>query len=775
MKYIKVTFFSIIFLSFSLNLFSQRELTKEQIEKAAKSQGVSSSQIKKLKDDAKDFNTNKSRKKQNTEEGDKSGVTQVKPFGHEGNEEKKIVKDSLFGFDFFSNTNISFAPNLNLATPETYELGPGDELLIDIWGAAENSYNAPVNREGAIKLENVGPVYVSGLSIKEAKEKITYSLKKIYYGINATNNSYNKVNVNISLINIRTVQVNIIGEVKTPGTYSLSALSSVLNGLYAAGGPTKNGTFRSVKVFRSGKLLAEFDIYKYLIEGDQRGNVLLRDQDIIIVSPYQNKIVVKGQVKREGYYELKNGEGFKELANYFGGFKPTAYKDLIKVERISDGLKEMNEINYTKQQNFLLKDGDVLFIEEVVDEYKNRVSIEGAVYRPGNYELKENLTLKELINKAGLKNDAYLERGVVYRSINLSKNELLPFSLKEVLSGSKSIKLQSEDKVQLFSENDLKEKYTVSINGAINKPQTIPYVENMLVEDFIALSGGFKDGADVNTIDISRRINDGDFKTISKNIKRTISGALSIENNEVFYLEPFDVVSVRYLKGFTTLKLASVKGEVFYPGSYSIVDKDERISDLLNKAGGLSPYANVNGATLIRKASQVNDVELSRFIVEPIHKIDSMIVEKPKLNEYRIGINLEKIIKSNGSKFDLILKEGDILFIPSEKQTVEIKGEVLAPSVVRFDKSNSLKDYINNSGGFSENARKSKAYVVYANGDIKSTKRFLFFKSYPKLEPGAIIVVPHKEKVANPLSIQEVVGLTTSVATLGILINSLTK
>ncbi len=775
MKYINSTLFLIIFLSFSLNTFSQREVSKEQIEKAAKANGVSSSEISKLKQEA--IKANGSTNSSPSKSLDTSVVNESKSFGHNGNriENDSLIKNPLFGFDFFSNKNISFTPNLNLATPETYELGPGDELLIDIWGAAENSYNAPVNREGAIKLENVGPVFVSGLSIKEAKNKIISSLKKIYYGIRASKSSYNKVNVDISLVNVRTVQVNIIGEVKAPGTYSLSALSSVLNGLYASGGPTLNGTFRSIKVYRSGKLVADFDIYKYIIDGNQKGNILLRDQDVVIVSPYKNKITIEGNVKRTGYYEMRDGENFNDLVRYFSGFKSNAYKDIINVERIQDGFKKIIEIDYKTKKAFSLQDGDILTIGTIVNEYKNRVSIKGAVYRPGNYELKEELTVRDLIQKAGLKSDAFLQRGIIYRKVNLSKKKVIPFSISEVLKGMNNIKLENEDEIQLFNEQSLKEKYTFSISGAVNKPQTIPFVENMLIEDFIAVSGGFKEGADVNVIDVFRRVNDDDLKTISKNIKRSSSGELLVDSKSDFYLQPFDKVYVRYLKGFALLKTATIKGEVNYPGDYSIIDKNEKISDLLNKAGGLSPYAYISGATLIRKASAVNDKETSKFIEEYSANIDSIVTKKKVKVEFKIGINLQEIIDSKGSKYDLILKEGDVLFIPSEKETVEVRGEVLAPSAVRFDKSNSFKKYINSSGGFSESARKSKAYAIYSNGDIKSTKRFLFFKSYPKLKPGSIIIVPNKAKARNPLSIQEVIGITTGIATLGILINTLVK
>ena len=700
----------------------------------------------------------------------------IDKFGFEGSLPKKITKSGLFGYDFFSNPNISFTPNLNLATPSTYELGPGDELLIVIWGAAENSYRNQVDREGAIRLKNIGPIYVSGLSIKEAKFKITSYLKRIYSGIGATNDSHNKVHVDISLVGVRTVQVNIIGEVKVPGTYSLSALSSVLNALYASGGPTENGTFRKVKIIRQGKSLGIFDIYKYLIEGSEEGNVLVRDQDKIIVSPFISRVQVQGNVKRPGLYELVEGETLEDFIGYFSGFTADAYKERLIVERVNGTQKEVREILISDQSSFILNDGDVVTVQKVIDRFENRISIEGAVFRPGNYQLSEGLTLFDLLEKAsGVKEDAFLERGIIYRTMDDVKQEIMPFSVKNVLNKSENIDLKREDKVRVFRESELKESKSISISGAINMPQTIQFIDKMSIEDFIAVSGGFREGADVKIIDIDRRVSDGDFKTISKNIKRSTSDDLVLKENDIFYLEPFDRVSVRYMKGFTNQKSVTIKGEISYPGNYTIVDKDERISDLVKKAGGFSPYAYLEGATLVRQISPGSEEEQFKFL-KIIKEKDSLSNINLGINEFKIGIDLVKIMNSNEdeSAGNLLLKEGDVLIIPSEKQTVEVRGGVLVPSLIRFDKSISLKEYIHKSGGFSENANRSKAYVIYANGEVSSTKSFLFFKSYPKIKPGALVVVPNKIK-RRRLPIQEFIAITTGFLTFGLLINALVK
>ncbi|APG65048.1 hypothetical protein LPB136_06610 [Tenacibaculum todarodis] len=753
----------------------EKGLTLNQLEQIASTKGISSADFLKFKQRVNSLQTKTVSTPNGTNSEEKNNPKQNE-FGHSGSKSlENKVKSKHFGFDFFSNPNISFTPNLNLATPETYQLGPGDKLLIDIWGAAENSYSEKVSVDGSVRIKNIGPVYVSGLSIKDAKAKIISSLKKIYGGIISSNSSYNKINVDVALTSVRTVQVNIIGEVKVPGTYSLSALSSVLNALYASGGPTTNGTFRDVKIFRDGKQLANFDIYKYLTEGKQEGNVLVRDQDIIIVSPYVNRIFVEGQVKRPGAYEFKEGEVLKDLITYFGGFKSDAYKEIITVNRVNGSQREISEINLKNVNNFKLKDGDRFEVKGVIDRFENRVSIEGAVYRPGDFELTPNLTVADIIKKAaGVKDNAFLNRGIIYRSKDGVKQEVKSFSVKEVLNNIGNIKLQREDRVHIFSTNELQEEYTISIDGAVNKPQTIKFVENMQIEDLIAISGGFKEGADSSSIDISRRSNDGTFKTISKNIRLSTSSNLTSDNKEAVFLEPFDRVSVRFIKGFTVQKSVSVVGEANYPGRYALENKEERISDLLEKAGGVSPYAYVKGATLIRSSGGDVSKDSQNSAVNNLNtKQDSIVLTKSGNN--RIGIDLEQIIKKKKSKFDLILKAGDKLFIPSVKQTVEVQGEVLSPAVIRFDKGNSLKDYINSAGGFSANARKGNTYVVYANGEIKSTKKFLFFKSYPKLEPGALILVPHKTSGKNSLSTQEIIGITTSLATLGVLINTLVK
>ena len=753
------------------NKAQQQGYSLEQLELIAKSKGMSSAKFMKLKN--RILNLNTITKTESSSDVTSSETYELETFGLDGSESKKdIEQNDLFGYDFFKNPSISFTPNLNLATPTTYQLGPGDELLIDIWGASENNYRKKVTKEGAIRIEGIGPIYVSGLSIEKAKTKIISYLKKIYNGIGAANNSYNKVYTEVSLMGVRTVQVSMIGEVKVPGSYSLNALSTVLNALYAAGGPTENGSFRNIKVIRGGKEFSQFDIYQYLLKGSQKGNIFLQDQDIIYVETYRSKIEVTGEVKRSGIYELKQDENIQDLITYFSGFTSSAYKERLLIERVNGKEKVVSEVLLEQQKDFAMQDGDKLIVGEINDRYSNKVSIEGAVYRPGNYELTKDLTVSGLLGKAsGIKENAFLEKGLIYREINEVEQEVVSFSLKEILENKADITLQREDRVYIFDKTTLKEATTISINGAINKPGSIPFVENMTVEDLVAISGGFKEGADTSIIDISRRLNDGNFASISQDIRYESTSTLENKNEKV-YLKPFDIVSVRYEKGYSIQIKVSLKGEVSYPGEYAITTKDERISDLIEKAGGLSPYAYIKGATLYRKKSDI-EKKLQDELLETISENDSL-VEIDNQESFKIGINLTEILKEGGkgSSYDLILEKGDELFIPSQRQTVEIQGEVLLPSLVRYEKKKTLKSYIDKSGGYSEFAKSDDVYVVYANGDIKATKSFLFFKKYPKLEPGAVILVPKKAEKTR-ISIQEILGITTTLGTLALLINSL--
>ena len=707
-------------------------------------------------------------------------------FGYSGNEPKENTppqkNNEIFGMDFFKNPKISFTPNLNMATPENYQVGPGDELLVEVWGATEGNFKQKVDAEGNIFLNGVGRIHVAGLSFSEVKAKINSFLKRIYSGISAPDGSYAKIYTGVTITQVRTVKVNIIGEVMVPGTYSLSSLSTVLNALYACGGPSESGSFREISLVRGGKKIANFDIYDFLINGSEKGNLGLQDQDVIIVPPYKNRVWVEGQVKRKGFYEMLNSETLANLVSFFGGFTSDAFTNTLVLERIKEAKREVKEIDFSEISKLKMQNGDRLKVHAITNEYQNRLSIGGAVYQPGVYEYKEGMTALDLLNRAnGVKKDASLNRGLIFRTENRVDYQTLSFSVKDLIENKHNITLKDNDSLYIFYKDALQYKKFVKVEGAVNKPQELSYMENMTVEDAISLAGGLSNGADPSVIEVFRETNDGNFEKLSQAFKVSSNNELKSEG-EVMVLQPNDVVSVRYIKGFTPLQTVSVMGEVLYPGVYSIQSKNEHISDLLERVGGFTPFAYKEGATLVRKKTEEGEIQQEDFLDELISQESttdesskSLKKVAKKTNEYRIGIDISKILKHKHSKYDLLLNEGDMLLIPSERQTVEIRGEVLAPSMVRFQKGQSLRQYIDQAGGFSNRAKKRSIYVLYANGSIKSTRTSLFFKNYPELAPGAIIIVPSKPE-KKEMSTGETIGIISAITTMGVLIyNVITK
>lgn len=694
----------------------------------------------------------------------------IDTFGITDNKNIDIKKSKVFGFDFFQNPKISFAPNVNMPTPENYIVGTGDELIIDVWGAAENSFSQKIDNQGNINLNMIGKIRVGGLNFNEVKTKINSALRQIYSGISASEGSYNKVYTSVSIGNVRTVKVNIIGEVQVPGTYSLNALSTLLNALYACGGPTETGSFRDIQLIRNGNKIATFDVYNFLLKGSQEGNLNLNDQDIIIVPPYKNQVEVKGNVKREGFYEIKDNENLATLIDFFGGFKANAYKDNLVIERIVGAKREVKEVSYSQANTFIMKSGDKLTVQKLSDIYHNKISIGGAVYQPGNYAYTEGMSALDLINRAaGVLDQAHLERGLLFRTTNRVDKQTLNFSVKDLLDKKINLALQANDSLFIFSNDNIKNKQFVRIEGAVKNPRSIPFMEGLKAEDLIIMAGGFIEGADASTIHLSRQVNDENFKTISEVQHISLSPDLKVSSGSVT-LQPNDIITVRYQKGYSAQQLIKIEGEISFPGHYSILTKDERISDFIERAGGITPYAYLKGATLIRKMKDLSDKEQIKQLQELNNATNEIKIEKiGNDNEYRVGINLEKIMKNKNSYQNLILKNEDILIIPSEKQTVEVKGLVLAPSLVQYEKGKTLKSYVNNAGGFANNARKRAAYVMYANGSVEGTRNFLFFKSYPKIEPGSIIIIPEKPE-RKSLSTTETISITTALTTLMILI-----
>ncbi|MEO9805407.1 MAG: SLBB domain-containing protein [Reichenbachiella sp.] len=787
--------------------------TEDQLILMAKSRGMSEFQIQKLKSrilqvkggsgksetNNQDALTNlrKSKIEQENDEKDEDELTldPNDPF-------YKLLQDSteleeglqIFGMDFFENSKLTFEPGLNMPTPKNYVIGPGDEMVIDIWGASEQTYQLMASPEGSIRIPNLGPIYVSGLTVEQAKTKVISRLKRIYSSIGQGSFA------DVTLGQIRSINVHVIGSVKQPGTYTLSSFGTVFNALYSAGGPTEDGSFRLIEVYRSQELVSTFDAYKFLVEGTGQ-NITLQDQDVIIIKPYQNRVIFDGEVKNPAIYEVLEGETYENLLSYSGGYTNLAYRGVINLRRIEKNFKTVRSIDLDSISYFKIQNGDEIFVSEISNEYINRVTIEGPLMNPGEYELKEGMSLLDLIHKAdGLKGDAFLERGVIIRQNKDFSLLSFAFDPKKVLNGEESIALQSNDIVKFQSIYDLKEDYHLVIEGEVQLPGKFSYTEGMTVENLIYLAGGFKESASKSFVEVARRINPDsakDFNNTAEIFNFGISKSLGLSKDaSKFVLQPFDLVVVRRSPFFDDQEVIRIDGEVKYPGVYALDQKDEKISSVLNRSGGLTRFAYAKGATLIRrteffvpredliedengtlvlKETVGNDAaKIRREDLTYLFKKDTIFSDSAHIfrQQESIGIELDKILKDPGGKHDLILREGDILSIPREFQTVRVRGQVLYPSNVRHDSGYGFKKFIASAGGFDQDAKKSKSYVVYANGLSAQTKSFLFFRSYPKVEPGAEIVVPRKPE-RTPMTAQAWVAIGSSVATLALVIDRL--
>jgi protein involved in polysaccharide export with SLBB domain len=689
------------------------------------------------------------------------------------------LEKKVFGAELFNNKNLTFEPNLKIATPLNYQLGPDDELIVDIYGYSEATHRLKVTPEGYVRIPLIGPVQVSGLTIEQARKKITSQLITIYSGISAGNTS-----VNITLGSIRSIKVNILGEVNLPGTYTIPSLATVFNALYASGGPNKNGSFRNIKVIRGGKVIVTVDVYEFLLKGEAKGNVRLMDQDVIKIGTYENRVELVGEVKRPAYYELIRDESLKDLIAFAGGFTDVAYTDRIKVTRNTAKEKSVADVPNEMFGIFNPKSGDVYEIGKIIDRYENRVEIRGAVFRPGIYAIESGLTLSKLIKKAeGLREDAFKSRAIIYRLKDDNSAEILNFDVNEVLSGKSDITLKREDLIEINSKLALKETYVLTIMGAVIRPGKYPYAENARVEDLIVAAGGLRENASRKKIEIARR-----FKTNGTIVESSSATIISYEvnedlkNNKDFFLMPYDIVTVYSTPGYVDQKNVWIEGEVNYPGQYTISQKTDRISDLVNRCGGKSQFAFTDGAVLIRtkRLTEAEKIIREQKIAALIKQTkDTTRLQEIIDNEVGnltsiVGINLTKILKKPGSKADLLLEEGDLVSIPSIKQTVKISGEVLYPVRIPYKGLMSYKSYVRGSGGYTQRALKSRGYIVYANGSAKATKNFLIFKVYPSVLPGSEIIIPAKEERKN-LSAVEVVSMTASLTTLAVIVISLLK
>lgn len=690
------------------------------------------------------------------------------------------IRVKVFGEDLFNNNNLTFEPNLRIPTPSNYQLGPDDQLSIDIYGFSETAYKLTVSPEGFIRIPNIGPVFVNGLSIEQARKKVTSELSKIYTGMRG---SHPVTFVQITLGDIRSIKVVIVGEVKLPGTYTLPSLATLFNALYSSGGPDKNGSFRNIELIRNGKVIAAVDIYQFLITGEAKQNLRLEDQDVIKINPYLKRVEFRGEVKRPEIFELKTGETLETLLKYAGGFTDLAYAHRIRVLRNNGNEKTVSDVAENEFSTFLPDRGDEFEIGKIINRFSNRVQIQGEVFRPGTYGLEKGLTLKGLLNKAdGIKEDAFTNRATLRRLLPDNSPEIISFDINQVLNVPDSdIVLKREDSIFVSSRFNLREKYTVSIAGEVMKSDTVEWASNMHLQDLIIMAGGLTDAASPKRINVIRRVKDSNplskLSPIARSFEFDINKDLkSNDSAKDFILEPFDNVFIRTLPGYEIQRYIYLGGEVLYPGTYAITFKNEKISDAINAAGGLTAEAYPEGGTVIRKnLVEKFDRDQQREQLKLISKsTDSTKLAKLINNQQKdisepVGINLDKIIANPGSKYDLLLLDGDSIKVPQKLETVSVKGQVLYPVKIRFDKQNDLSYYINAAGGFSKRAAKKRTYIIYANGSVKSTTRFFLFNNYPSVKAGSQIFVPDKGE-KPPISAAELVGLTSGLASIAVLI-----
>lgn len=694
------------------------------------------------------------------------------------------LRPKLFGADLFTNKLLSFEPDLRLATPGNYQIGPDDELLIDLYGNSEASYKLRVSPEGTINVQYVGVIPVAGLTVDAATSRIRSRLGKIYSGL-----ASGATKLNVALGNIRSVKVILTGEVRKPGTYTLPSLATVFNALYASGGPTDNGSFRSVQLIRAGKVIGTLDIYDFLLHGQFKNNFRLQDQDVIRVPAYSRRAEVAGEVKHPAIFEMKQGEHLNDLIAFAGGFTERAYKARIKVLKNTDIERRIDDITSDSFASYAPNSGDKYFVDAILNRFENRVTIKGAVFRPGEFELSKGLTLTELILKAdGLREDAFKNRGYVSRMKDDTQSELVSFDLASIMAGqAEDIALKREDVITISSIYDLREEYNVAVEGAVRSPGRLKYAEGMSLEDAIMQAGGLKENATTERVEISRRIKNSNVQSSNAVTAQVFQVKIdeSFKSEAAkFILEPFDIVSVRANSGYADQRMVRIEGEVMYPGVYAITRKDERISDLVKRAGGFTAFAYPEGASFKRQGPPVEKdttvtskrekENISRFKQLQKDVNDTVKVADAALYNDYVGIDLPRILKHERNRQDLFLEEGDVLMVPKLLQTVKVAGEVLSPATVVYNKNKSFQDYVSNAGGFGLRAKKGRAYVVYANGTISSTSRFLFFTNYPAVKPGAQIFVPKKE-MRQRLSSGEVIGMTTGIASLAAIIVSLIR
>ena len=667
----------------------------------------------------------------------------------------------VFGRDIFNNKSLTFEPQMNIATPQNYVLGPGDQLVIDVYGDTQKSEQLTVSPDGDVTVPEYGPIHVAGLSVASAQKRVRSRLGSYYQSSD----------IKVTVGQTRSIMVNVMGEVRTPGTYTLSAFATVFHALYMAGGISNLGTLRNIKVFRQGRQISSVDVYEFILNGRLAGNVRLQENDVIQVGPYESIVEIDGSVKRPMAYELRKNESLATLLKYAGGYTNNAYKKSMRVVRNNGRMKSVFNVEEFEMNAFKMTDGDVVTVDRILDRFENMVEVKGAVFRPGMYNLGDKVnSIRSLIETAdGLTEEAMVSRAVLRRMKPNRTQEVISIDLKGILDGTAAdVPLENEDILFIPTQAEHQNLHTLTISGEVIFPGTYEYADNMTIEDLILQAGGLTDNASTVKVDVSRRIIDPEATTSTMEVAQTFTFSINpnfeVEGNRSFTLQPYDAVSVRRSPVSAVPFTAHVGGEIAFAGSYTLEQKNQRLSDLVKAAGGTIPGAYVRGARLIRtmtadeRARMQEVIEMARQSAA-ISSKDSIALDQLALSTtYSVGIHLDEALANPGCDEDVELQDGDRLIIPRFNHTVKISGDVLKPNTVALKDHKDYKYYVEQAGGYGKRARKSHTFIIYQNGTIAKASK-------GKIEPGCEVVVPTKGP-KDATAIQQWIGMSTSLASL---------
>lgn len=739
---------------------ARRGVTREQAERVKKlyeqEQGVSTSKMSGTE-------LNEARLREATQKESTTSVLEnPQPDSRELAQENQV-----FGRNIFNTRNLTFEPSVNIATPPNYRLGPGDEVIIDIWGTSQNTIRQQISPDGTINIEKIGPVSLSGMTVSEANGYLKRVLGKTYSGLDTPDGT---LEIRLTLGNTRTIQINVMGEVVQPGTYALSSFSTVFHALYRAGGVSDIGSLRNVQVTRNGKTVAKVDVYDFIMKGKTQDDIRLQEGDVIIVPAYEALVQISGNVKRPMKFEMKKNETLATLINYAGGFSADAYTRSLRVVRQNGEEYEINTVKEIDYSAYPMRNGDVVTAEAILNRFTNKLEVRGAVYRPGIYQLNGEInTVRALVNEAkGLTGDAFTNRAVLQREREDLTTEIISVDVRSIMAGtSPDIPLQKNDILYIPSIHDLEDRGDVAIFGEVAKPDSYSYSDNMTLEDLIIRAGGLRESASTVRVDVSRRIKDPKSTHSTDSISQMFTFALKdgfvIDGEQGFTLQPYDQVFVRRSPGYQAQQNVRVTGEVIFGGTYAMTTTEERLSDLVKKAGGATPKAYLRGAKLIRVA---NDEEKKRMrdVINLMNRqfgeamMDSLGIRVE--DTFSVGIDLEKAMAQPGSEYDLVLREGDVLDVPKMNNTVKVNGAVMMPNTVGYLSDKNANYYLDQAGGYALNAKKSKKFVIYMNGQVARIKG----RSKDKIEPGCEIIVPSKKN--KKVNVGEILGYASSFGSL---------